>query len=536
MNRLIKNFLIAFGLMGLFAIGSAIFAYYYIHVGEQQREEREEAERKVLALTQDDIQEITIQRKDQEPIQAVKSGDGWLLKSPLEASGDQANWDTIARSLADAKRTVLIPWNEIPNQDLSPFGLSDPPIVVTAAGIGGASQEIIAIGEKNPAQKRTGDRDGPEYGPQVYARINNSSDVITVGENLKTSVDKQLFDLRDKRVVTFETDKVRRVEVQAGELQYRLDKIGENRWQIAQPMEALADGNEISSFINRFRNGRIKQFIDEKPSDYGTYGLVDSATRIVFWFGDEDSSASWSSQTVVMGATSEVTPANVYSKLESQDNVFALELSSFGVPGNLESLRLKKVTSVNSWDVNQLSVESAGEKIIEVTKEAGDWLQVHPKQGKCTWSSVNSLVRDLVELEIDGFVTGASDESEFGLDENDIVIRLVSKSGEETLALSKPRTIEGSEYRYGVRQPPREIYQVKAEAVQKILDDISKVELEGEPAAEAEATESPDSIQAATGSDTIGPENENQPIEESVTIDSATGTVFEPATSETGTE
>ncbi len=495
MNRMIRNLLLALCAMVILAAGTALYAYYALFVGGQERVVAEEAAKQIVSLGQDEIREITIVRHESAldettTLRAVKQEDAWRLEEPLQASGDSSAWDGIARSLAEAKHVSRFPFEELASADLGQFGLATPDLIVSVAGIGGASAATLAIGKKNPVGGGSpGGPGGQSTGSsQVYARFGRDEAVLTMAESVKNTVDKKLFDLRDKRIVTFETDDVRRVEVGDGESKYRLDRLDGDRWQISQPFEAQADGIGVRGFISKVDNARIKQFIDETPSDYGTYGLTDEATRVVFWVGDAADTSGWVSQAVLLGATSEVTPSNVYTKRESQDNVFAVELSAFAFPGDANALRLQKIVPVSTWDVNHLAISVAGEKIIEVSKSAGEWQQNHPVTGKATWSSVNDLLKDVCDLKVAEFVSEGGDLSELGLDENDLVIELTGKETSERVALS---TVRGGTdgLRYGLRQPPREVYSVRAADIQKILDGVDSVELEAPPAPEPEESE-----------------------------------------------
>lgn len=486
MNRMIKNLLIALCAMVILAAGTALYAYYALFVGGQERVEAEEAAKQIVSLDQDEIREITIVRHESAlnettTLRAVKQEDAWKLEEPLQASGDSSTWDSIARAVAEAKHVSRFPLEELASADLGQFGLATPDLVVSVAGIGGASAATLAIGKKNPVRgEGPGGPGGQPAGSQVYARLDRDEAVLTMAESVKNTVDKKLFDLRDKRIVTFETDKVQRVEVGEGESKYRLDRVNGDRWQISQPFEAQADGSGIRGFVSKVGNARIKQFIDETPSGYGTYGLTDEATRVVFWVGDATDTSGWVSQAVLLGATSEITPGNVYTKRESQDNVFAVELSAFEFPGDANALRLQKIVPVSTWDVNHLAISVAGEKIIEVSKSAGEWQQNNPVEGKATWSSVNDLLKDVCDLSVAEFVSEGNDTMELGLDENDLVIELTGKDGSEMVALSAVRG--GTDgLRYGVRQPPREVYSVRAADIQKILDGVDSVELEAPP-------------------------------------------------------
>ena len=67
--------------------------------------------------------------------------------------------------------------------------------------------------------------------------------VFTIASYVKTSLDKRHNELRDKRLLTFDSDKLTRVELAAKGPAVEFGKNGQNEWQIVKPRPLRADGS-----------------------------------------------------------------------------------------------------------------------------------------------------------------------------------------------------------------------------------------------------------------------------------------------------
>ncbi len=461
----------------LFLILALIAAVYFWDKQQQAaKEEREEKEKELLTLTKEEIHEITIV-KGEDTFKAVKQGDRWNLVQPLETSGDKSAWDSIATNYASGKHQRVIVDNP---ESLAPYGLDQPAIQVSLAGIGGATRTDILIGSETPT---TG---------KYYAMVRGSSEVVTVMSSLYFPVNKNLHDLRDKTILDMQTDEVQRVQIAHGEMNVTLDKRGTDQWLISQPFRARADDTKIRDMINKIRNGEIKTFVEENPESLIPYGLVDSATKLVFWTGQAGNESSWASRALLLGATS-VTD-RIYAMREGQKNVFTVSPQDFNnVPARIEDLRLKKICPMRYWEVDQLKVVSAGQTILEASKSGGNWTMLQPKQGTANYNSVSDAARAIADLEAAGFVLGTTEE--YGLASPDLVIELVKHTDSlaagsaaeptgvvrEILTLAfPPNQPAGEAFYYGARPDPLEIYRIEKAKIDELVRKVNAVTREGE--------------------------------------------------------
>ena len=447
----------------LIVILLAIAFFYFWDIKRiEKKEAAEEEAKKVFVHEMDDIGRITID-KNTEIIAAKKEGENWLLTSPLQAEGDKTNWNSIARTLADSQKQRTI---ESAADDLSVYGLDEPELKVTIADVDGATPETILLGEKTPT------------GSNTYAMLAGASDeVFTVWNSVQTTADKSLFDLRDKTILAMETREVQRVDVTVGDSGYQVSRSGDQDWHVTDPYPARADKTKTEAFINKIRNGSVKEFVDEKPDDLAEYGLVDPATKVVFWIGEPGAESQWSSKTLLLGATSSIS-GQLYAGREGQDTVFAVEPSILSdLPDSPDALRMRKLTSVRSWEVDHFTVARAGEVVFEASKEGTNWMVLRPQKGEAEYSPVSDVLRAITDLEVYDFVADTTDEAALGIDKPEIVFSMITDSATEEIALSAPRERNALQVCYGVRENPRELYALLVDDASEVFAKVADVKL-----------------------------------------------------------
>ncbi|MBD3265934.1 DUF4340 domain-containing protein [bacterium] len=442
--------------------------YFWDTERVEKQEEQEEKEKILIALDEEEVKEVTIHRP-QTVLKGVKEGEQWKLVEPLQAKGDASTWNNIAQTIAGGKRERVI---EEQPEDLSIFGLADSSLQVTLAGIDGATATTLVFGKETPVSGK------------YYAMIEGTSDVVTVPSYWQNISSKNLYDLRDKTILELETDQVQKVEIAHATHVIALERQNEKDWVLTKPVQAHAQESAVRELVNKLKNGKIKQFIEEKPDIPAVYGMDKPKYILTFWQGD-DPTANLSAQTLIIGSTSEETD-NYYAKHGSKENIFAIEPDVLEkVPQSVENLRLKKLTSIRSWETRYVKVVSAGETIIEATKPEGEWTLLQPKEGKADYNAMSTAVRSIVDLEAKQFADGQVDFSQ-----PNISIEL--KSEEQSLSIPiviQDATGETKHY-FAQRKDPIEVLQLSSADIENMLADLRNVELDAteEPTPTPEVT------------------------------------------------
>ena len=78
-----------------------------------------------------------------------------------------------------------------------------------------------------------------------YAKLANDPRVFTIASYAKTNLDKTPDVLRDKRLLTFDPDKLTRVDLDVKGQAIEFGKNGQSEWQIVKPRPLRADSSAV---------------------------------------------------------------------------------------------------------------------------------------------------------------------------------------------------------------------------------------------------------------------------------------------------
>ncbi len=456
----------------LLVICLLVGAYYFLDVRyEEQQTEKEEKEKQLVTLEKDDIAEVTIE-KPEETIKAVKQDERWQLVEPVNASADKNNWDNVVTQYTTGERQRVIQEN---TTEIEPYGLDAPGFKVTLAKEGGEEATTIMLGNETPTAGK------------YYAMVEGTSEVLTVLSSMHTAVDKELFDFRDKTILTFANEDVQKIELQHEGMDATFERNGE-QWLLSEPVNVRAEEQKVNDLMNAVKNSRIKMFVEEEPASYEPFGLVDPATKIVFWTSEEGSEAGLSSRALLIGATSAT--EDLYAKREGQKNVFTVNPQDFNnVPTSIEELRLTKITPFRSWEVQRFTIEEPSGIVLSASKDSGSWIMLEPQEGKANFSETSTVVRELTGLEPEKFIDGSKDEY---ISDYSITAIIETSDASGTIQLSGPKEIDGETFYIGALEDPLEIFAVTESSVSDLLTKAKTVKLdepEVEDETETETTE-----------------------------------------------
>lgn len=393
-----------------------------------------DATTKILSIPGDQVQDILVKKPTQTVELRRESGNTWQMTQPESlpadvdaASGLVTTLGTLnADTVVDAKAT-----------DLAPYGLQNPALDVQVTEKNGKSDHLL-IGDEIPT------------GSGNYAKLANDPRVFTVGSFVKTSIDKSPNDLRDKRLLTFDSDKLTRVELQQAKGQpIEFGKNNQNEWQILKPRPLRADGSQVDTLINALKDARMD--------------LAEDAQKAATAFA----SAS-------KVATATVTDAKGNQSIEvhkdKDNNYYAKSTAVAGiykVAGDLgksldkgiDDFRNKKLFEFGFSDPSYLEVKG-----VAYTKTGDKWTSGSKAMDN---ASVQNLIDKLRDL------TASTFEPEGG-EVKVLDVTVVSNQAKRTEKVTI--TKEGSKY-FAKRQDDASIYGLDAQAVtdlQKAASDVKE--------------------------------------------------------------
>jgi hypothetical protein len=367
---------------------------------------------KILSLKQEDISRIAIRKKGGEELDLAKGDAGkWQITVPKLLGADQEAVASLLSSVSSLNADRVV---EDKASDLRPYGLAQPSLELDLTSKDGKPQKLF-VGDDTPT------------GSAVFARLEGDPRVFTIASYTKTSIDKTSNDLRDKRLLTVDFDKLSQIELTTKKQEIEFGR-NKQEWQIVKPKPLRADNFQVEEIVRKLREAKM----DASSTDADA----------------KKAAAAFASGTQV--ATAKVTDTASMQELQirkSKDDYYA---KSTAVPGiykvssdlgkeldkNLDDFRNKKLFDFGYDDPSRVELHD-GPKAYFLTKGGQDWWSADSK--KMESSTVQALVDRIRELSgskfVDsGFTVPALEVTVTSNDGKRVEKVLISKSGDAYVA------------------------------------------------------------------------------------------------------
>jgi hypothetical protein len=390
----------------LAALAVAFGAYLFFierHRAAPSAEPAEPARGRVFdKVDGDKIEELQIASTAAEPVTLRKVDKVWQLTAPIAGPADQNEATNAAANLASADIQRVV--DEQP-KDLAAFGLAKPRITVTFRVAGEKGPRTLLLGEKNPA------------GSDVYAKLPEAPRVFLVSGYLEGAYTKGVFGFRDKRVLTFDREKIDRLDVAAGAAKTTVARQGDT-WSVVAPVNARADFGVIEAVLSRLANGQMKAIAWDPaapatpaggpPSAAGAstkhslkeYGLDPAAHRLTLGAG------STAAEILLGKATPE---GDVYAKDASRSMVFTIEKAlADDLTRNPADFRAKDIFAFRAFTGTRLEIARAGKTMAFERKKGPEkdavlkWVAVPPTPA-ADEAKIEDLVGKVATLRAESF-------------------------------------------------------------------------------------------------------------------------------------
>ena len=151
---------------------------------------------KILSLKDDEISKIELKKTGAPAIVLAKTNGNWRISEPQALGADQSTVSSMLTSLASLNSERLV---EDKASDWKQYGLGE-----------GAYEALVTEKDNKTHNLLLGD--ATPTGNAVYARLDGDPRVFTVATYEKNNIEKDLNDLRDKRLITANSDKVSKIE------------------------------------------------------------------------------------------------------------------------------------------------------------------------------------------------------------------------------------------------------------------------------------------------------------------------------------
>lgn len=296
---------------------------------------------KILTADVKDMESISLGKPGEEPVVLTKSADKWEISKPAHYPADQDIAASLAKTLGDLTSDRLI---DDKATDLNPFGLAEPAGEIGFALKGGKSRKLL-IGADNPA------------GNATYVKLDGDGRIYTIASATKTTLMKSLADLRDKRLLTFDSDTLKSATLTSKAVTIEFTKNKLNEWSMVKPKPYRADGLQVDDLIRNLRDARMDLTNEDPAAAAKAFATAENvATATV-----TDNSGT---QTIEFHKTKDNT---YYAKSSAVEGTYKLAAAMDGLTKAADDFRNKKLFDFGFNDPSKVEIsgktyQRAGEK------------------------------------------------------------------------------------------------------------------------------------------------------------------------------
>jgi hypothetical protein len=390
---------------------------------------------KVLTIPDDQFKEIRVQRINTGPLVLRRSDDKkWRIAEPKPLPADQDAVGQMVSTLSSLSADKVI---EEKASDLIPYGLTTPSMTVTVTRKDGKT-DTLQVGDETPT------------GAGSYAKLANDPRVFTVASFNKTALDKNPNDLRDKRLLTFDSDKLSRVELNAKGQAIEFGKNNQNDWQILKPRPLRADGSQVEELVRKLKDAKMDTSVSEEDAKKAAAAFNSGAKIATATVTDAAGSQSLEIR--------KDKDKNYYAKSSAVEGVFKIA-NDLGdaVDKNADDFRNKKVFDFGFSDPNKVEIKGA-----TYTKSGEKWMSGAKQMDPATVQTVIDKLRDL----------SATKFPEKGGTEPVLDVTVTSNDGKrvEKVAITK----QGNQY-FARRDNEPSVYELDPKAVEELQKAAGEV-------------------------------------------------------------
>lgn len=216
--------------------------------------------RQLMKFAVDDVTSFTLQRANQPEVDVARKDGKWRITKPGSWLADPTQARELLTALANAKIAQFV---ENTPSSVTQYGLEKPHLTVTV-NLKNGTQESLLFGFKQPQQGKDG----------IYVRRGGSTPVYTVAQYVMNSVDRSVYQLRDKTVMAFEPMKVGTVRAAIDGQDFSLTRAPKGKWNLVQNGKpAPADVAVVERFLDEMRGLRGRAIIADPMEHPQMFGM-----------------------------------------------------------------------------------------------------------------------------------------------------------------------------------------------------------------------------------------------------------------------
>jgi hypothetical protein len=433
--------------LGLAALALAVVGglVYWSNIEEKKKEGKPAADAspKLLEVPEDQIAQVELKKKDGDTTIVKRGGDGkWQMTSPQALPVDQEAAKSLAGAFNPLNSDKLI---EDKAADIAQYGLAAPTLEAIVTKKDGKTLKLL-LGDDTPT------------GSAVFAKLDGDPRIFTVANSTKTNIDKGSKDLRDKRLLTFDSDKLARFELTVKGQSLEFGKNGKGEWTIVKPRPMRADNFQVEDLAKKLKDAKMDLSLSDEDAKKAAATFA-SATPVAT---AKLSDASGTQQLEVRKDKDK----NYYAKSSVVEGIHKVDASlGDGLDKPLNDFRQKKLFDFGFNEPNKIELHE-GAKTLSFQKSGDKWMAGAKQMDSTGVQSLIDKLRDLTSIKFMDTAAGAP-----YLD-----VTVTSQDGKQ---VEKVIVTKKDNYYYAHRENEASFYELDGKAVdelQKTAADVKEAQ------------------------------------------------------------
>lgn len=403
-----------------------------------------------------DVESVRVAGENQEVV-LKKTGDRqWEIEAPGNLHADA---DAVQSLLFKLSRTKAVAFEDTPQKSLSEMGLDPPKRKIGLKLKGQDGEATILLGEV----VEEGTQEGKKQ--RLWAKLEGDSPVVQIEASQVGEVPVGVDGWRSKVLISFERDKVAKIELAQGDDVLAIKKVAENQWEVERPERLPADSVKVSDLLWTLKDARAEGFLSPGDLEASVEGPAVLTARVWVEGRQEPLSLEMGPEVPQRGGYYAKAPEQQGSVLVSRKLVEDLKKFSSW------ELREKRFVSFDVAKARRFHLKWEGKELEVVKKGDGEWQISKPDKEPVDTYKVTSLLWTVREARFEEPPKEKLEQGSLGREEPKFEIRIFTDGKDPSASFNIGAEIpDAGGKRYAWCDPNGPYYVVG----KKLLDEITK--------------------------------------------------------------
>ncbi len=409
-SRLIVYAIILAGVSG--------YIFFVEHGYKREKETEQASAAKLFSAAKNSVNHIELSSNENGSIELSKPSGDWVILRPRQLKADEIAVNTLLASISEATAERTISDKDV---NWSDYGFDSPSLLVRIATDNGQEHEMI-FGALNPSKS------------SYYLRVSGNPSLFLVADTLKNALQKNLFDLRDKTIMSFAPTDIDTIVMEKDGVRHEFRRQDNGQWGMISPENFRVKNVVISTLLRKLSNLNALEIHDDTAGNFEPFGL-NKPTESISISGKDINQTIYIGSKITSPPYGSSVKRGDYARIEGSDAIFVIDDPSItDFRFSADALQDKSLVNLNMSDINRMEILFLGRKWTFVKTPEKKWKLEEPENiSPLKEWSVAGILWKLREL---NFVSVTSPNQSFpeetGLADPQVVINLQGAGSENS--------------------------------------------------------------------------------------------------------